>query len=210
MSKKMDNFNQAMFEMFGVGNKPQNQQSGNATETLAQSAESTARKIELDAKEETVIPFPGQDGSEPAPAARPMTYLAPGTRMEGVLHAEGPVEVNGEFKGDIISEDSVIIHSDLKGNVTAKNLNLLNCSMTGDARVSEKVFLSEDSSINGNVRSGSLVCAGTIMGDLDVRHNLAMAPTAKVVGKVTTGTLTTSRGAIICGNVETRGDEEEG
>ncbi len=198
MSKK-DNFNQAMFDMFGVGKEP--------VQESVQGTESTAAALDTEALERNVVQFRPSDGPELKVLSLPVTYLAPGTRMEGILRSEGSVEIDGEFKGDILAEGNVTLRTDVTGNITARNLKIEGCCLTGDARVSDQVHLNSESSVNGNVTAGMLTSGGTIIGDLDVQHNMALEQGAKVVGNVTTGTMSIARGAIIRGNVETRGED---
>lgn len=193
MAKK-DNFNQAMYDMFGVG-KGAEQTDGSAAVDAAQ--------------DENVVRFSGNDGPGLKVISSTPTYLAPGTKMEGTLRAEGSVEIDGEFKGDIIAEGSVTIRTDVTGNITAKCLNIVGCCLTGDAHVSEYMVLNEGSSVNGNVNAGDLSSSGAITGDLKIQRNMTLDERAKVVGNVVTGTMTIARGAIIRGSVETRGEDAE-
>lgn len=198
MSKK-DNFNQAMFDMFGVGKES----------VQAQGTESTAVDLDSEYMDRTVVQFPSSDGPELKVISLPVTYLAPGTRVEGTLRSEGSVEIDGEFKGDIIAEGNVTLRTDVTGNITARNLKIEGCCLTGDARISDQVQINSDSSVTGNISAGMLHSGGTIVGDLDIQHNMALEQGAKIVGNVSTGTMSVSRGAIIRGNVETRGEDFE-
>lgn len=191
MAKK-DNFNQAMYDMFGVG------KSGEKTQGTAAVDEN---------REENVIRFSGSDEPDLKVISSVPTYLAPGTKLEGTLRSEGSVEIDGEFKGDIIAEGNVTIRTNMTGNITARNLNVVSCCLVGDANVSERIVLNENSAIDGNVNAGDLTSSGTISGDLKIQHNMTLDQTAKVVGNVTTGTMTIARGAVIRGSVETRGEE---
>lgn len=191
MAKK-DNFNQAMYDMFGVGKS-------------AEKTEGSAAVDETREQENVISVYGGE--SELRVVSSVPTYLAPGTKLEGTLRAEGSVEIDGEFKGDIFAEGNVTVRNSMTGNITARNLNVVGCSIVGDAHVSERVEMNENSSIDGNVDAGDVVCSGTITGDLKIQHNMSLDANAKVVGNVITGTMTISRGAVIRGSVETRGDE---
>ena len=204
MSKK-DNFNQALFEMFGVRDPdPVQAVQTEGTEALAATEPLPEEPEQGSGQEpENVVRL---DRPELKIVTIPTTYIAPGTRIEGTLRSEGSVEIEGEFKGDILSEGTVTMHSDITGNITAKSLSIVGCSLTGDARVTGLVTLSESSSVNGNVTADTLTSSGTIIGNLDIQHNMALDATAKVVGDISTGTMTVERGAILRGSVETRGD----
>ena len=225
MSKK-DNFNQAMFEMFGVGKGAERNKAAQQAQQVEQAApvsaaagaevsaaaapvqETVSETAESGNPRDNIVEFTSGNGTQLKMITPPTTYLAPGTRFEGILRSEGSVEVDGEFKGDILAEGSVTIRTDMLGNITAKSLNVEGCCLTGDARVSELMTLQEGSSVKGNVNAGTLSSSGSIVGDLDVRHNMALDHQAKVVGNISTGTMTIAKGAMIRGTVETRGNDE--
>lgn len=206
MSRKKDNFNQAMFEMFGVGKSAEKVQGTAAPAPAPEPEPEPEPQVP-----EKVIGFSNQKNDSPdlkVISSQP-TYLAPGTRVEGTLRAEGSVEIDGEFRGDIIAEGSVTMRTDITGNITAKTLNVEGCCLTGDARITDQLLLNPDSAINGNVNTGLLTCSGTIIGDLNVQRNMSLDEKAKVVGNISTGSMTIAKGAVIRGNVETRGDESD-
>lgn len=210
MSKR-DNFNQAMFDMFGVGKGGEKAAESAATAETEQQAvaqgQVTAQAAGAEVPAENVIPFSSGDGPELKVISHPPTYISTGTRVEGTLRAEGSVEIDGEFKGDIIAEGSVTIRTDVTGNITARSLIVVGCCLTGDARISELMTVDVNSSVNGNVSAGSLSSSGSIVGDLAIQHNVTLDESAKVVGNITSGTMTVARGAIIRGSVELRGDD---
>lgn len=190
MSSTKENFNKAVFEMFGVGNQP--------AET-----ESVQQKSVTPAAEATAAPIaqPAAAVPQAAPAAIPVTYLAPGTSMEGTLSAKGDVEVAGSFKGDISAEGRVILHSSIHGNITAAQLDIKGCHLVGDVHTSGMVFVDNSSSIEGNVYASELVCSGTIKGNLTVSANTSLQNGSHVEGSITTGTIIIERGAVVSGEL---------
>lgn len=190
---KKDNFNQAMFEMFGVG-KDTEKNAAAATKEPATSSK-VVEKVEKNLKAEKNIVS--------APTAT--TYLAPGTCLEGKLTSKGDVEIAGEFKGDIVAEGNVTIHCDMGGNVTAGDLKLIDCALTGDVVVTGKVKVDETSSITGNIKAGEVVCSGAINGDMNVTGNVTLDEKAKINGQISTTTMSVACGAQIHGGVEMRG-----
>ena len=90
MSKKeskKDNLNQAMYEMFGVGKAPETE-APKAAPAEAPKAAPAAKPVEA-------------PKAAPVAESIPVTYLAPGTVLEGKLTARGDVEIAGELKGDV-------------------------------------------------------------------------------------------------------------
>lgn len=177
MSAK-DNFNEAMFDMFGVGK---------ATETHTVSSTSPEKLVA-----ESYVPRTQQV----------CTYLAPGTVMEGKLFTKNDVEIAGDFTGDITCEGKVILRSNMQGNINAANLQLFGCRLVGDIHVSGVAVLDEQSSVAGNIHATELYCSGLVKGDLYIQGNVTLNEKSSVEGNVTTGTMTMVRGANICGNLK--------
>lgn len=186
MSAK-DNFNKAMFDMFGVGNDPEGKEFQPEAESVVEK-----EKMTVVGKAEPIVPKP-----EPTP----VTYLAPGAVMEGKLEAKGDVEIAGQFKGDIKTTGKVTIHSNICGNIVAASLCILDCTLTGDVRVDGKVEVNETSTVSGNVFAKEIVCSGTVKGDLEISGHATFNSSAKVEGNITTATMTMDRGATISGSL---------
>ena len=186
MSAK-ENFNKAMFDMFGVGKDE---------EAATQNAQAqTEGKVEAAVEK----PAPAFEPAKPAPRTSPVTYLAPGTVVEGKLDAKGDVEIAGVFKGDIIATGKVTIRSNIQGNVTAESLSILGCSMTGDVKVTGLLTVNKGSVIQGNVSAGEVLCSGQVVGDLSVNGHSAFEESSQVEGNIATQTMTMARGARISG-----------
>ncbi len=178
-----ENLNEAMFSMFGVGKAP-------ATDT------STAAEMPA------VEPVAKPAAPAPAPAAiKPVTYLAPGSCMEGKLKCQGDVDIAGIFKGDIEAEGKVKICANVAGNIKAATLELKNCRLTGDVEVTGLVTLDEKAVVEGKITAGELVCFGRIKGDLDIKTNVALKANSTVEGNIITGTMSMESGAIINGSL---------
>ncbi len=171
-----ENLNEAMFSMFGVGKAP---------------------AAEDHTAEEFTMPEPVV---KPTPL-KPVTYLAPGSCMEGKLKCQGDVDIAGIFKGDIEAEGVVKLCSNMSGNIKAATLELKNCRLVGDVEVTGLVILDEKAIVEGKITAGELVCFGRIKGDLDVKTNVALKSNSAVEGNIVTGTMSMESGAIINGSL---------
>ena len=91
MSKK-DNFNEAVYSMFGVGKAP-----------VEEEKEEVPAEVEIpEVKKEEV------EVAEVVVEERlPLTRIAEGTALEGKLVAQGDMEIEGEFKGDIEADGGI-------------------------------------------------------------------------------------------------------
>lgn len=189
---KKDNMKQAMYEMFGVGS--------GASESADPKPSAPAARTEKEPEKKAAAPTVAERPVE-KPAAE-ASYLARGTAFEGTFRSAGDVEIAGEFKGDLITEGTVLLHSNIQSNITAGSLNLAQCALVGNVTVSETVTVSQGSKISGNVTAKELLCAGEITGDLNVSGNTALEEKARINGSVTTGTMAMVKGAVIKGSIE--------
>ena len=220
MSKK-DNFNQAMYEMFGVGKTPEAKAYDNAKDSAkeaeyseydnaaaeaaaAEAAAAEAAAAEVEAVEiDTELAELKQQAAAQVTAKRdyPATYIAEGTVIEGTVRSVGDIEVAGDVKGDVISEGSVTIRSAIEGNINAVNLSVISCAITGDIDISGQLYVDETSKITGNIKAENFVCSGTVKGNLDISKTTALEKSASVEGDIRTGDISVVRGAVIKGSV---------
>lgn len=223
---KKDNFNQAMFEMFGIGKEPDKAgvPEGNLSDydvmkdPILGFDTNPVESAPIAAEPAPKAAEPAPKAAEPAPkAAEPArseyspfessrrsncTFLAEGTSMEGSLRCVNDVEICGDFKGELYTEGKATIHANTMSNVTAGDLVLVDCSLTGDAQVKNTVTVNEKSTITGNVAAANLICSGTIRGNLTVSGNITLTESAQVFGDIKSDTLAISRGAKVSGKVE--------
>ena len=197
MSKK-DNFNKAMFDMFGVGTD-----AGTEPAPEYEKVEEKTRGGLTDnaVAKETVVTAAVNAEAAPAVAAE-RTYIGRGTVIEGNIKAEGDVELLGELKGDIESDGKVTLHTSVTGNVRAKSLTFVGGELPGDIFTGGSFVLGRDSVVNGNIQANDVTCAGSINGNIDIKDTLMLEETAVINGDIKTGFLSMSRGAVVRGKVE--------
>ena len=195
MSKK-ENFNKAVFDMFGVGGVQVVTE--DAPETEAPVAEQTL------STEVQTAEVAAPNAAHAAPYSLiPATFLAPGTSLEGKLKSKGDVELAGMFTGEIEAEGNVTLRADATCNIVATSLNVVSCRLTGDCNISGNATISENSEVTGNMSADELLCSGTITGDITVKCGLALEHTARIYGNISAATISMARGAIIKGTVTT-------
>jgi len=214
MSMK-NNFGRAMYDVFGVGKDPTEDEEVSAGETDAE--EFDAGEPQSVAPEEPAQMFSVRGGGVPDPE-QPIrdlrvekavevhtyegTYLAAGTMMQGTLTARGDVEIAGDFEGEIIAKGTVTLHSSISSKITAMGLILVGCTLTGDVEVSGNVSLDDQSMITGNVKAESMTCSGKVKGDLDIQDSLVLDGFAQIDGNIKVDTMSMARGAKIAGSIE--------
>jgi cytoskeletal protein CcmA (bactofilin family) len=96
---------------------------------------------------------------EAAPGARIDTLVARSTRLQGDVHFSGGLHLDGRVKGNVRSEPgaaatlSVSEHGAVEGSVDVPVV-ILNGTVKGDIRASERVVLGASARVHGNVHYG--------------------------------------------------------
>ena len=179
MSTK-DNFNEALYDMFGIGKNPYQK-------------DNSPKSVEVPEYTAPAVTTPEAATS----------YIAPGTVLVGTLQSSGNVEIAGTMEGDVCAEGNVKLSSDLKGNVKAANLHLNGARLNGDVVVSGKVLLDKDSFIKGKISADELNCFGVVVGDLSISKNAELKAGASVSGNITTNTLVLEKEVRVIGDIDT-------
>ncbi len=129
------------------------------------------------------------------------TYFAPGTTFEGTVTAPGDVLVDGDVIGEIISDGKVSIHKMGDASISAHDLELLGAAVKGDITVRGEVIVDEESSVTGNIRSSSVICAGSVEGNLTATEYVELKVNSKVLGNISAPSMSVGNGALVCGQM---------
>ncbi len=182
MSKK-ENFEKAMFDMFGVGREEGAQQ---------------AKQEEAPAAEEQW----SAAADRPEPVEAPTTILAVGTTIEGSMTAKGNVDLACTFKGEIRAEGNVILRTALNGNISGATVELINCVVEGDVHAAVCVRLDKQSQVKGNVYTKDLDSAGTILGNVEAKGHAALHGHASLEGDLRAASIAVEEGVAIHGGLQ--------
>lgn len=193
-NKKKDNFNQTMYEMFGIGKD---------TSVEAEAENDVFFGEEAETLDDYILE-PMTDNNVPAakPRRTQTTLLAEGTSIEGILRCDSDVEICGDFKGELIVNGKVIVRSDITSNVQSLDLSLIGCNLTGDTTVSNCITIDENATVIGNVTAQEVVCSGVVRGNINVTGNLTLNAKSRVFGDIHTASLVIERGARVSGKIE--------
>ena len=208
-----DNFKKAMGDMFGVGGAEAKPAAKQEKAEPKQEAKPEPKKFDVNAIRDAAIAAESK-AKEPAaqaPAANAPQYaatlLAAGSSFEGKLQAKGDVELDGSFKGDVITEGNVLLRSHMEGNLNGKQVTLEGCSLIGDVIAQESISLDAAASIQGNLHTSSLQCAGKIVGDVEATGAVFLKSSAKLEGNLSAAALSMEEGASITGTFKVTGKE---
>lgn len=90
--------------------------------------------------------------------ANPDTIIGQGVTVEGTLKTSGDIQINGKFKGQLVTEGDVVIgeHAAVNADINAQNTYVAG-EVIGNVNAMEKLEILETGKIAGNVSSSSLV-----------------------------------------------------
>lgn len=96
----------------------------------------------------------------PAPMAQnrqPITVIGKGTLIEGNIETANEFVIEGQIKGDIITQSKVILgpSSQFEGNILAQNAEIAG-HVIGKVEVSELLVLKTSSDVNGDISTNKL------------------------------------------------------
>src|SRR5579863_8168388 len=105
-------------------------------------------------------PKPGYSGlmEQQLPAAEITALLGRGTEFEGKLHFEGRVRIDGVFKGEILSDDTLVIGegADVHAEIDVATVIVRGGVVHGNIRAKTAIELHSPGKIIGNLHSPSL------------------------------------------------------
>jgi cytoskeletal protein CcmA (bactofilin family) len=101
---------------------------------------------------------------------------------------------DGRFKGSLKFEGTARIDGRLEGDVTSNGM----------------LFIGEHAVIEGNVMAGSIICRGTITGDIVAAERVELKVPATLVGRVKAPRLSLEEGVSFLGASEVQDDEVGG
>ena len=84
--------------------------------------------------------------------------LGRGTRFEGKLHFEGRVRVDGQFKGEIKSDDTLVIGdgADVTAEIECATVIVRGGIVTGNIRAKTALEIHAPAKVIGNIQSPSI------------------------------------------------------
>lgn len=85
-------------------------------------------------------------------------FLGPGSQFEGKLMFDEIVRLDGQFKGEIISKDTLIVgqEAEIEAEVTVGTL-ILSGRFKGNVKAAVKVDLRAPARVEGNIETPALV-----------------------------------------------------
>lgn len=131
--------------------------------------------------------------SEFAEFNNPDTIIGYGVSVEGTLQTAGDIQINGHFKGKLITRGDVVIgeHGRVKANINGENVHIAG-EVVGNINAVDKLEILETGKVDGNINSTALVIesGGVLKGSSTMRDTEdtkpAVDPTYEVEDSVET------------------------
>lgn len=107
--------------------------------------------------------MPQQEPSRSTPAAagaRRVTYVAPGSKLVGIIMGTAEVLVEGELEGELKLDSRVVVgpQGKVKGNIMARSVRIAG-QLVGNVQGLERVELTSTASLEGNLAAPRVVIA---------------------------------------------------
>jgi cytoskeletal protein CcmA (bactofilin family) len=121
------------------------------------------------------------------PATEITALLGRGTHFEGKLHFEGRVRIDGTFKGEIQSDDTLIIGdgAEVHAEIDVATIIVRGGAVHGNVRAKTSIEIHAPGKLHGNIQSPSVFIDRGVefQGScrMDAVEGKALAPTAKPV-----------------------------
>lgn len=131
----------------------------------------------------------------------PTTLIAKGTKIEGSITTTGPLQIDGEIKGNILKTEYVTVTGTVTGDIVCNTLRANGAKITGEVAASNKIEISNNGVIIGNVNTSSMTLLGSVQGNIIAKENVEILATSKVTGDIAASTISIEKGAIIDGRL---------
>jgi len=102
--------------------------------------------------------IPTPTPSAPVNSGGLTAFIDQGSEFEGKLSFRDTVRIDGRFRGEITSENTLIVgeSGEIEASIRSKNV-VISGSVEGDVSASQKVTLHKTARVNGNVETSCLV-----------------------------------------------------
>jgi cytoskeletal protein CcmA (bactofilin family) len=118
-------------------------------------------------------------------------FIDQGSSFEGKLSFKDTVRIDGQFTGEITSENTLIVGEagDVQANIRSKTV-IVSGSVVGDIHAARKLVLHKTARVEGNVETGCLVVEeGAAFNGVLKMSNPSGAKTAKALKAVDGGAM---------------------
>lgn len=123
------------------------------------------------------------------------------------MYIHGDIETNkdlivyGDIDGNINCAGNVRVYGLVGGNIRCRNLYLDKTEVEGDIQCEERIYVSHECTVIGNIVAWEMVCKGRIRGNAYIRRKVRLEKSTQLIGDVTSMEIVVQEGATIQGNM---------
>lgn len=155
------------------------------------------------AEEQTAAPKVADAIPLPLSLAPPRrkTIIAEDALIHGSVEAKGGIELYGEVRGNLSSQEKILISGSLVGDSASQSMEMLHGSMQGNVSAKGLLQIDDASVLLGAVQAGELQLDGKIKGNLLISEIVRLGEHAVVLGNIAAQQLTVEDGAALQGEL---------
>lgn len=193
-NKETNNFKQALNELL-AGKITTDEETGytepaaEVTEDAAAETDTYQKAIDVVAEIEKTL-----DHEE--------TVITKGVIIEGNIRTTSKLTIMGEVTGNVISSADLVIKGKVGGSIEGNNIVLSQCEVKDTVTAQSEVNISAMSVVNGDIKSGSVISNGTVVGNINATK-VVLNEESKTIGDVICKTIRIGEGASLKGKLET-------
>ncbi len=211
----MNNFKQAVSELFGTKEAPETLEMNESIEAPGESEPSLVSRVTEEPKEEaqpsksikyaftkTTKEAPMATNSENNKDQMKTTIISIDTSLTGELQSDGHVEILGSLTGNIKAKGNVKICGKVVGDIQGNDIELFSCKVQGNITADASVLINNESIVVGNVTASDMVLDGKLKGDIALGKSIVFKENATLLGKVSAATISIKEGAKLFGQIQ--------
>ena len=131
---------------------------------------------------------------------QPASLCAADLTIEGSVYSESDLIIEGRIDGNVACRGNVSVRGTVSGNISGRSICVRGAEITGDIRAGE-AFLTERSTIRGNISAATADVDSLIEGDLCADQSVTIRGSATMHGNITAAVISIEENAVLDGSV---------
>lgn len=129
------------------------------------------------------------------------TIITKNTKISGTITTDSNLIVSGLVEGDIESESGVLVTGRVCGDIKCDSAEMDNAQIEGNINVANKLEIKSGTRIAGDLSAKEIEISGEIRGDITSIQAVKLFSDARVIGNVTSSSISIEIGAVLQGSV---------
>jgi cytoskeletal protein CcmA (bactofilin family) len=134
-------------------------------------------------------------------------HITKDTRITGNIITKSNIDINGSVFGDVESQNCVKVSGRIEGNITGKSVEINNAIIKGNIHATERLSVTNQSEILGNLSASELDLNGRITGNIHAKKSVTIQKDSCVIGEIEALSIGIEKGAIVKGTMNVTGEK---